>query len=45
MPADNIVTALPAVVHPVGTNGIPNGGTDFYKSEITPMASKSYNQR
>ena len=45
MPADNIVTALPAVVHPVGANGIPNGDADFYKTEIAPMAPKSYNQR
>ena len=45
MPADNIVTALPAVVHPVSGNGYTNGGAEFYKTEVTPMAAKNSKQR
>ena len=45
MPADNIVTAMPAVVHPACGNGIINGGAEFYKADVAPITTKPYNQK
>ena len=45
MPGDNLVTALPAVVHPVGGHGLTNAGADFYKNEVASMPMKTSSQK
>ena len=45
MPVSGIVTALPAIAVPTGSNGVPAANVDYPHQGIPQNSTKSYNHR